>query len=137
MSIEESKAVARRLFTEVWSEGKLNVLDEILTSDFRTRAGSQEIHGPEGFKQFVSTFRTAFPDFRVTVEDQIAEGDRVVSRWTAMGTHRGAFRGISPTGNPVKIAGITIFKIEGGRIAQGWAQFDAVGLMQQLGAGLP
>jgi predicted ester cyclase len=79
-------------------------------------------------------FRSAFPDLRIIIEDQVAEGDKVVTRWRGSGTHQGDLFGIAPTGNRVSLVGITINRIEGGKVAEEWQIFDALGMMQQLGA---
>ena len=92
---EENKAIVRRIFEEVWNQGKLDVIDDIYAADFVDHMpGSPDIHGPEGFKQFVNMYRTAFPDIKFTIEDQIAEGDKVVNRFTFTGTHKGELMGI-------------------------------------------
>ena len=78
-------------------------------------------------------YRTAFPDMRITIEDQVAEGDKVVTRWTASGTHQGDLMGIDPTGRRATVTGITIDRISGGKVEETWTNFDAMGMMQQLG----
>ncbi len=88
----------------------------------------------EGHRQILAAFRSAFPDLKVTTEDVVVEGDKVVSRWTARGTHQGELMGIAPTGNGVTIKGIDVLRIAGGRIAERWAQFNSLEVMQQLGA---
>ena len=90
--------------------------------------------GPEGVKQFIAAPRRAFPDFQTTIDDILAQGDKVVVRFTARGTHRGKFQGVAPTGKQVTWAGINIYQITGGKIAETWQLGDALGLMQQLGA---
>ena len=134
MSAEENKAIARRLFEGVWNQGKLDVADEILAADYVFHAPvPREVRGPEGFKQFVSMYRTAFPDVQYTIEDQIAEGDKVVTRWTCTGTHTGELMGIPPTGVQVTVTGIVIGRIAGGKIVEDWGNWDALGMLQQLG----
>lgn len=133
MSAEENKAIGRRVFEEIWSQGKLELADELLDADFVGHAGPDETRGLEGVKRFMSNFRSAFPDLQVTIEDQIAEGNKVVTRWTARGTHEGEFRGIASTGKQVVITGITIQRIAGGKIVEGWGNWEALGMMQQLG----
>ena len=93
------------------------------------------MHGPDKMKEYVGVFHSAFPDFRVTLEDQIAEGDKVVNRWTVRGTHQGEFQGISPTGKEVEFTGIHMSTInDEGKLQESWENYDALGLMQQLGA---
>lgn len=89
--------------------------------------------GREGFKQFVLMYRSAFPDMHITIEDQIAEGDKVVSRWTARGTHQGELMGIPPTGKQATVTGINIERFANGKFVEEWSNFDALGLLQQLG----
>jgi steroid delta-isomerase-like uncharacterized protein len=135
MSTNETKALYRRWFEEVVSGGDLALADELLASDY-------VLHFP-GFpapvdrqmhKTLVTMFQTAFPDWRETVEDVIAENDRVVVRVVGRGTHLGDFQGMPATGRPVEAHGMGIARITDGRIAEAWAAYDALGLMQQLGA---
>ena len=134
MSVEENKRIARRVFEEVWNQGKLNVADEVTDANYVSHGLGMEIPpGPAGTRQFVTIYRTAYPDTHFVVEDQIAEGDRVVTRWTAQGTHRGELMGIPPTGKRVTVTGITIDRIVGGKIVETWNNFDALGQLQQLG----
>ena len=134
---EENKALARRSW-EIVTEGSLDTLEdalaEVYAEDFVLHEPDEDIVGIEGLKQFVSMIRAGFPDLRVTLEDAIAEGEKVVSRWTAQGTHQGELMGIAPTGNRVTITGITIHRIEDGKIVEEWSNWDALGLMQQIGA---
>jgi steroid delta-isomerase-like uncharacterized protein len=93
---EHNKTLMRRAVEEVWNQGSADLLDELVASDFIIHAPQAEIHGREGAKQYLAMLREAFPDIHFTIEDQIADGDRVMTRWTARGTHKGAFQGISP-----------------------------------------
>ena len=95
--------------------------------------GIPDINGPEGYKQFVTMFLTAFPDHKFTIEDQIAEGDKEVIRWTSTDTHKGEFMGIPPTGVQVTMTGINIVCIAGDKIVEFWVNTDFLGLFQQLG----
>ena len=95
--------------------------------------GSELDRGPEDVKRFMGEFRSAFPDFHTTIEDQIAEGDRVATRWTMRGTHEGEFRGIPATGNQISVTGIGIFRFSDGKVVESWDNFDQLGMMQQLG----
>ena len=131
---EENKAIPRRLFEEVWNQGKLDVINEIFAADYVGHMpGSPDIHGPEGYKQFVTMYRTAFQDAKFTVEDQVAEGDKVVTRWSSTSTHKGDFMGIPPTGVQETHTGITIERIAGGKFVETWIKWDALGMLQQLG----
>ena len=133
---EENKAVARRAFEEHFNTGNFDLAQEIFAADYVNhdpslpRSGS----GPEAANQAVRLYREAFPDAQITVEDQVAEGDKVATRWSARGTHQGELLGVGPTGNQVQITGISLSRIEDGRIAEDWIDYDALGMMQQIGA---
>ena len=90
--------------------------------------------GPQGMKDFLAPYFAAFPDVQFTVEDQIAEGDNVMTRWTARATHRGELMGVAPTGERVTVTGIAIWRVEQGKMAEMWQNWDALGLLQQVGA---
>jgi len=132
---EDNKRLALRLVEEVWNQGNLDVIDEIVASDYvRHDPGwPEEIRGREGLRQKLSSVRQAFADFQVTVEDVIAESDRVVVRWRMKGTHHGDFMGIQPTGRDIALAGMSMHRVDNGQIAESWDGYDALGLMQQLG----
>ena len=133
---EENKAVARRAFEDHFNTGNLDLGEEIFTPDYVNHDPSLPDFGPgpEAANQAVRLYRNAFPDARITVEDQVSEGDRVATRWSARGTHQGELMGVAPTNNRVEITGITISRIEGGKIAEDWINYDALGMMQQIGA---
>jgi steroid delta-isomerase-like uncharacterized protein len=133
---EENKALSRRAIEEIFNAGNLDVADEIVAPDHihHDPAMPEEGHGIDHFKQFATMYRTAFPDVHIEIEDQIAEGDKVAYRWVGKGTHEGDLMGIAPTGNRVTVAGITIDRIADGKIAETWENYDAMGMMQQLGA---
>lgn len=133
MSTAEHKEIVSRLVEEGFGQGNLDVVDELLAPDSVGHAYPDELHGPEEVKGFVSTFRSAFPDLQFEIRDLIAEGDKVVARWVARGTHDGEFQGIPPTGEEVELTGITIERIEDGRVVEGWTNRDALGMLQQLG----
>jgi steroid delta-isomerase-like uncharacterized protein len=125
----------RRWFEEVVSGGELALADELLADDYMLHFPGMP--GPvdrEEHKGLVTMFRTAFPDWTERVEDVITDGDRVAIRVTGRGTHRGDFQGISATGRVVTASGIGIARIADGKIAEAWAAYDALGLVQQLGA---
>ena len=130
---EQNKARIRRVIEEAYSRGDLSVVDEVAASDMVIHASTQDIRGREGAKQFVTMFRTAFPDLHFTIEDQIAEGDMVVTRWTARGTHRGDFQGVPATGREIRLTGTDIDRMTNGKVVECWAHVDELGLMQQLG----
>ncbi len=128
MGTEENKALLRRYYAEVLSEGNLPAIDELFASDF-TSAGVDLAR----FRQLAAVSRATFPDLQVTVEDQIAEGDRVVTRFSARATHCGPFAGVPATGRPVTVTAIHIHRIADGKIAELWEQIDLLGVLQQLG----
>ena len=134
MSTEENKGNERRLVEEGWNQGNTAVFDELFAADYLGHDPSGPLHGPEGFKQFYATYRTAFPDTHLTIEDQIADQDTVASRWTATGTHQGPLMGIPPSGKRVRVTGITISRYASGKIAEEWFSYDTLGMLQQLGA---
>ena len=131
MSTEENKAVPRRLM-EIFNEGKLEVVEEIYDKDYYNPV--HNVRGSESVRQFTIDFRSAFPDLKVTVEDQIAEGDKVTTHSSITGTHKGEFMGVAPTGKTIKIASIAIYRIVNGKIVEGWSLMDNLSLLQQIGA---
>ena len=135
MSREANKAIPRRITDEAWNRGNLAILDELVAPDFvrHTPLRPEGIHGIEGFKDHVARLRAGFPDAQFLIEDEIAEGDRVVNRWTFRGTHRGDFAGIPATGKAVTMTAIGIVRIADGKIAEIWDEADAMGVLQQLG----
>jgi steroid delta-isomerase-like uncharacterized protein len=132
---EENKAVVRRFLKEVFEGGNLELVDEIFAPDYvlHDPIVPDEVRGPEGMKQYVSMYRGAYPDTHFTIEDQIAEGDEVVTRWTGQGTHEGELMGIPPTGAQVTVTGIQFDRVVDGEIQETWVNYDALGMMQQLG----
>jgi len=131
---EENKALVRRQEEELFTQGNLDAADEIYAPDYvgHDPSNPEEVRGLEAAKQAAADYRQAFPDLRVTVEDLIAEGDRVAARLRFRGTHLGELDGIAPTGRQVDCTGIVISRIEEGKIAEDWASFDDFGMMQQL-----
>ena len=128
---EENKALARRSWESVEAS---DTLGEVYASDVVWHMPDQEVRGIEEAKQFVDMFKTAFPDMQATVEDVVAEGDKVVTRVTLRGTHQGEVEEFGPpTGRRVEVQGITIHRIEGGKIAEEWNSYDNLSMMQQLG----
>jgi predicted ester cyclase len=123
---------------EVWGQGKLEVADEILSPDYVDHVvkgpEAQTVRGPDALKQAAAMFRAAFPDLTYSVEDVVAEGDKVVARFSATGTHLGEFMGVAPTGRKITYTGFDMSRISGGQIVEAWASYDALALMQQIGA---
>ena len=128
---EENKALVRHSWDIV---DNLDVLDEVYAADLVWHEPDQDVRGAEEARQFFGAYKTAFPDLHATVEDAIAEGDKVVTRWTIRGTHRGEVEEFGPpTGRRVEFEGITIHRIEDGKIVEEWERYDNLGVMQQLG----
>jgi len=134
MSTTENSALVRRFITEIFNQGNLEVAEEILAPDYMHHdpTTGQFGSGIEGFKQMISLYRQAF-DLHIVLEDQIAAEDKVVDRWTGHGTHQGEFMGMAPTGRKITATGISIHRIEDGKIAETWNNYDALGIFQQLG----
>jgi predicted ester cyclase len=136
MSTEANKAISRRFLKEIFSQGNLAVADEIIAPD-HVDSGPGTLPGlppgPEGSKQLVTVYRNAFPDVQFTLDEQIAEGDKVVTRFTAHGTHKGELAGIPPTGKSSTVTGMSVDRIVNGKIVESWGIFDQFGMMQQLG----
>lgn len=129
-----NKEISRR-FTEFFSTGDETLADDVLGSEvvFHGTAGDGELRGIEAVKRFVAGYRRAFPDAHSTVEDQVADGDRVVTRWRARGTHRGRLGPIAATGREFVMDGITIERIADGKIVEVWVARDELGLLGRLG----
>jgi len=137
MSAEENKRIVRRLFEEVMNRGNLALLDELVAPDYvdHDPANPPDLPpGREGLKQLISGYRAAFPDMQMTIEEQVAEGDKVVTRWTTRGTHKGELMGIAPTGKQATVTGIFIDRVKNGKLVESWANWDTLGMLQQLGA---
>jgi predicted ester cyclase len=136
---ERNKAVLHRFWSEVWDQGKLDVVDEIFHPDFVDHGLAPGLtkQGPEGAKEAVMQFRTAMPDLYLTVDEMVAEGDKVMTRWTSGGTQTGPLnsaRGtIPPSGRKGVVQGFTINRLEDGKIIDAWDNFDIMGMLQQLG----
>jgi steroid delta-isomerase-like uncharacterized protein len=132
---ENNKAVVRRLIEEFWNKGNQSLADQLFTPNYTHHDSSTPDfgHGPEGERKRATLYRTAFPDIHLTVEDIVAEGETVMTRWSCRGTHKGDLNGIVPTGKQVNISGVTVVRLTNGKMAEGYVNWDALGLMQQLG----
>jgi predicted ester cyclase len=123
MSTEENKALVRREQEELWNHtGDLDAAGDLFAPE-----------QAEAARQEASDFRRGFPDVVSTIEDLVAEGDRVAARWSARATHQGEYVGVAPTGKEVEFTGISVYRIEAGRIAESWTVEDDLGLMRQIG----
>jgi steroid delta-isomerase-like uncharacterized protein len=134
MSTEANKALLRRAWDEVYGHGRLDTIEEFVRHDVIAHEPDGDVRGLEAFTQYLAAYLEAFPDTSVTVEDVIAEGDTVVSRYTVRGTHKGATDEYGPpTGRQLVIEGITLYRFEGGKLAEMWDRYDGLAVMQQLG----
>ena len=131
----ENKATARRFYEEVLNKKNLALIDELVSSDFEDHnpPGPGMPRGPEGVRQVFTAFSTSFPDMQATIHDMVAEGDRVVSRFTFRGTHKGELMGLAATGKQVAVGIIDILRIEDGKLVECWGEADLLGMMQQVG----
>jgi steroid delta-isomerase-like uncharacterized protein len=134
----ENKQLFRRWFEEVWNQGSVEAIHEMFAEDGIAHGLSEDpenpMRGPSDFKKFHAAFRSAFPDMIITVEDTIAEGDKVVARCSVRGKHSGGGLGIAATQTPVEFTGISIVRIKDGKIAEAWNNFDFMKMYRQLGA---
>ena len=135
---EENKANVRRFLEEGFGQGKTELVDEVLHSDFvcwDPNSETGEIRGADTIKDEIEYFRNAVPDLTYTVVDQVAEGDKVTTRYTLGGTHQGEFFGVPATGKRIEITGINIDRFdEGGKLVEEWPEYDMLGAMKQMGA---
>jgi steroid delta-isomerase-like uncharacterized protein len=131
---EANKALMRRELEEVWNKHNPDAVDEIYAPGFVNHSAPPGMpNDREGFKAFVGINLGAFPDVKVTSDSLVAEGDKVVNRWTAIGTHTGELMGIPATGKRITMTGITIVRVADGKITEFWMESDQMGMMQQLG----
>jgi steroid delta-isomerase-like uncharacterized protein len=131
---EDKKALTRRAWEELLNQKNLDAIEEYYAPDLVWHEPDQDIQGYEQAKQFASTFIAAFPDINISVEDVIAEGDKVVGRYTIRGTHQGETEDFGPpTGRQMELEGITIHRFEDGKIVEEWEAYDNLGVLQQLG----
>ncbi|MBL8254452.1 MAG: ester cyclase [Candidatus Competibacter sp.] len=133
-ALEANKALVRRSFEAIWSQGNLAVADEILSSDYVGHIATlpEPVRGVEAFKQLVAMYHFSFPDTRFEIQDQIAEGHKVASRWIAHGTHRGEFMGIAPSGQAMSVTGMSFHRLDDGRIQESWDDWDALSILQGM-----
>jgi predicted ester cyclase len=135
MSVQANKALNRRFFDEVWNQGQLDVIKELVSPDYvcHDHFMPETIHGPEGFEEYVALFRLAFPDVRCTLEAIFGEDDLVAIRWRASGTFTGSLMGIAPTGKAGEVSGITITRCAGGKCVEMWVERDDLSMLKAMG----
>lgn len=132
---DTNKSVMRRIVEECINKGNFAVCDELVANDYVYHEPTVgEKHGKDGFKQLISMYRAAFPDVRMSIDEQIAEGDYVVTCWTASGTHRGELFGIKPTGQKCTVRGTLVSRFSNGKLTQDREIWDVYGMLMQLGA---
>lgn len=132
-AVERNKELLRIAVEEVWNKGNFENMREMVSDDFVIHFPREKIEGVENIKGYFTELRKAFPDISFTIVDQVAEENKVVTHWTATGTHKGEFKGIPATGRKVKISAIDIDKLSNGKFVECWSNMDELGLMQQLG----
>jgi steroid delta-isomerase-like uncharacterized protein len=130
----DSKEIVRQVLEDSWKD--LGVIDELVSTDYvgHDPARPEPIRGPQGAKENVNQYREAFEGAHITVKDQIGQGDSVATRWEGRGRHTGEIMGIPPTGKDVVVEGITVSRLEGGRIVEEWTNWNTLGMLQQIGA---
>ena len=130
-----NKALLRRFYKEVYVDWDMALADEVLSPRFTSHDWPNDGRtGPQAFRDYYAAIRSAVPDARYEVDDLIAEGDRVVVRWTLLGTHQGDFGGIAATGRPIALKGIAIYRVDGGKLMERWVVSDLHGLLEDIGA---
>jgi steroid delta-isomerase-like uncharacterized protein len=134
MSTEENKALLRRAWDEIYGKGRLDDIEDFVLDDIIAHEPDRDVRGIEEFRRYLAAYLAAFPDTNVTIEDIVAEGDTVVSRYTVRGTHTGYTEEYgSPTSRQTVIEGITLYHFKGGKLAELWDRYDNLAVMQQLG----
>jgi steroid delta-isomerase-like uncharacterized protein len=134
---DPNQTLVHRWFEEVWNKGRAEAIDEMFACEgiahgLADQSGN-EMCGPEGFRPFFESFRNAFPDLEVTVEDTVVEGDKIAARCTVRGTHTGQGLGVDATNRPVTFTGMTIIRVKDGKIVEAWNNFDFMAMFQQMG----
>jgi steroid delta-isomerase-like uncharacterized protein len=134
-SPQDNKQVVRRLIEEGWNQGKVNVVSELLANNcrFHDEVFPHLTSGADNFRRHIESCRTGFPDLKFTIDDTIAERDEVVVHWTARGTHKGPFLGMPATNKKASVSGTSIYRLEGSKIVEEWANWNLMSMMQQLG----
>lgn len=133
---EENKAVVRRFIEEVWNNGNLDAIDELISEDHVDHDPGREgtPGGREGMRAFVQMYRTAFPDTHIEFSEMVAEGDLVAGPWTATGTHQGELMGMPASGRSIRITGMGMDRLRDGKIVESWGNYDMLGMLHQIGA---
>jgi len=133
-SVEQNIAAVSRIWDEIWNLGALDVCEEVLATDYIGHLPLMTVRGPAEFRDMVKVYRGAYPDVNLTVEDIFAVGDRIAVRWVSRGTHLGPMMGIPPSNQKIEVMGISLFRMENGKVAEEWEGFDTFSMMQKIGA---
>jgi predicted ester cyclase len=136
MSSDDNKALVRRFYDEVVSAGDLSRVEEFIASEYLDHDAEDAVRGPSVLRAHIEALRRTFPDFNLQIDDIIVEGDKVVTRVSGHGTHRGEWMGICPTGAIIRVKGMNIDRIEHGRIVEHWGEADTFGMLRQMGVDL-
>jgi steroid delta-isomerase-like uncharacterized protein len=131
---ESNKHVVSRIWDEIWNLGELDACFQVFSADYFGHLPMMDVHGPEEFRKLVRAYRSAYPDVHLTVEDIFGVGDKMAVRWTSRGTHLGEMMGVPPSGNKIEIMGISLFRVQDGKVVEEWEGFDTLTMMQQIGA---
>lgn len=131
---EANRGLIHRFWDEIWNQGHLEIIDQIVSADFLLSLPGRDLHGPAGLREWAETIRGGLPDVRFTILQTLVDGDEVVTRWTATGSHTGSLLGVAPTGKKISLTGISVFRVVNGKIVEDHAFDDTLGLLQQLGA---
>ncbi len=127
-----NKALLRRFYNDVYVDWNMALVDEVVSPQFTSHDWSDGATGPQAFRKYYAAIRSAVPDAKYEVDDLIAEGDRVVVRWRLLGTHRGAFDGIAPTGRAITLRGVAIYRVDNGKLVERWVVSDLHGLLEEM-----
>ncbi len=132
--LEANKALIRRNFEVIWTQGNLAVVEELFAPEYVGHIAtlSKAVCGIDAFKQLIMMYHFSFPDTRFEIQEQVAEGNKVATRWIAYGTHKGEFMGISPSGEAMSVTGMSFHRIENGRIQESWDDWDALSVLQHM-----
>jgi steroid delta-isomerase-like uncharacterized protein len=129
--LEAHKVLIRREAEQMWNANDVDLADELFAEEFVGHFDVGPVQGRRAVKSFITEIIEALPDIRMTIEDLFGEGDRVVTRWKATGTHKSEYRGARPTGRRITIRGITVWRLASGRIVESWSHSDLSGLLEQ------
>lgn len=130
----QNVAIVSRIWDEIWNLGALDVCEEVLAAGYIGHLPLMTVRGPAEFRNLVEIYRQAYPNVHLTVDDVFAVGNRVAVRWVSRGTHSGPMMGIPPSNKNIEVMGISLFRMENGKVAEEWEGFDTLGMMQQIGA---